>query len=222
MHPELLVLASTAATIAFVHTIIGVDHYLPLTAVSAARNWSMRKLAAVTTLIGLGHIVGSVLLGFIGIAIRAKLDQLGYIESLRGEIAAWLLVAFGLVYAVWGLRHAYKKKAAQAHGAHGIGKHANFNLARFSPFAILVIFIIGPCEPLIPILMYPAMTYSVAGMLLVTTVFAVVTMLTMLSAVLITSYGLARLRHFSMFRFGHTACGATISACGLAIIVLGA
>ncbi len=219
MHPELLVLASTAATIAFVHTIIGVDHYLPLTAVSAARNWSMKKLAAVTTLIGFGHILGSVLLGFVGIAIRAKLDQLGLIESMRGEIAAWLLVAFGLVYAVWGLRHAYKKKATHTH--HDVDG-SGFKLARFSPFAILVIFIIGPCEPLIPILMYPAMTFSVAGMLLVTAVFAGVTMLTMLGAVLITSYGLARLRHFSMFRFGHTACGATISACGLAIIVLGA
>lgn len=218
MHPELLVLASTAATIAFVHTIIGVDHYLPLTAVSAAKNWSMRKLAMVTTVIGFGHILGSVLLGFVGIAIRAKLDQLGFIESLRGEIAAWLLVAFGLVYAVWGLRHAYKKKAAHTH--YGM-ENTGFKLAKFSPFAILVIFIIGPCEPLIPILMYPAMTYSVAGMVLVTTVFAVVTMLTMLGAVLITSYGLARLRHFSMFRFGHTACGATISACGLAIIFLG-
>lgn len=219
MHPELLVLASTAATIAFVHTIIGVDHYLPLTAVSTAKRWSMRKLATVTTIIGFGHILGSVLLGFVGIAIRAKLDQLGFIESMRGEIAAWLLVAFGLVYAVWGLRHAYKKKTAHTHSS---TEHDGFKLARFSPFAILVIFIIGPCEPLIPILMYPAMTYSVAGMLLVTTVFAVVTMLTMLGAVLITSYGLARLRHFSMFRFGHTACGATISACGLAIIVLGA
>ena len=219
MHPELLVLASTAATIAFVHTIIGVDHYLPLTAVSAAKNWGMRKLTMVTTLIGFGHILGSVLLGFVGIAIRAKLDQLGFIESVRGEIAAWLLVAFGLVYAVWGLRHAYKKKTKHAHVD---ANNAGFKLARFSPFAILVIFVIGPCEPLIPILMYPAMTYSVTGMLLVTSVFAVVTMLTMLGAVLITSNGLARLKRFSMFRFGHTACGATISACGLAIIVLGA
>jgi len=219
MQPELLVLASTAATIAFVHTIIGVDHYLPLTAVATAKNWGMRKLAMVTTLIGFGHILGSVLLGFVGIAIRAKLDQLGLIESMRGEIAAWLLVAFGLVYAVWGLRHAYKKSARHSHTNR---QSKGFNLARLSPFAILVIFIIGPCEPLIPILMYPAMTYSVAGMLLVTTVFAAVTMLTMLGAVMITSYGLARLKDFSMFRFGHTACGATISACGLAIIVLGA
>lgn len=219
MNPELLVLASTAATIAFVHTIIGVDHYLPLTAISTAKNWSMRKLATVTTLIGFGHIIGSVLLGFVGIAIRAKLEQLGLIESMRGEIAAWLLVAFGLVYAVWGLRHAYKKKAGHQHITNS---NDDFKLSRFSPFAILVIFIIGPCEPLIPILMYPAMTYSVAGMVLVTSVFALVTMLTMLGAVLITSYGLARLKHFSMFRFGHTACGATISACGLAIIFLGA
>ncbi len=216
MNPELMVLAGTAATIAFFHTLLGVDHYLPLSAVSTVRGWSYKKLAAITTLVGAGHIVGSVCLGFVGIAMRAQLENLGFIESVRGEIAAWLLVAFGLVYAVWGLKHAHKK-SLETHDS----SSKTLNLARLSPFAILVIFVVGPCEPLIPILMYPAFTFSVAGMLLVTTVFAVVTVLTMLGAVLVSSYGVARLKGLSSFKFGHTACGATISACGLAILFLG-
>jgi len=140
------------------------------------------------------------------------LEQLGFIESLRGEIAAWLLVAFGLVYAVWGLKQAYK-----AGDNSGGEEHRPLNLARLSPFAILVIFVVGPCEPLIPILMYPAFTFSVAGMLLVTLVFAVVTVLTMLAAVVVSTYGIARLKKLSAFKFGHTACGATISGCGLSM-----
>jgi len=179
------------------------------------RGWSYKKLAAITTLVGAGHIVGSVALGFVGIALRAQLEHLGFIESVRGEIAAWLLVAFGLVYAVWGLKHAHKKSLGSD------SSNKSLNLARLSPFAILIIFVVGPCEPLIPILMYPAFTFSVAGMLLVTMVFAVVTVLTMLGAVLVSSYGVAQLKGLSSFKFGHTACGATISACGLAILFLG-
>ena len=38
---------------------------------------------------------------------------------------------------------------------------------------LFTIFVFGPCEPLIPILMYPAAKSSVAGMLLVAGVFSV-------------------------------------------------
>jgi len=58
MNPELLVLAGTAATIAFMHTLLGVDHYLPLSAVSSVRGWTYKKLIGITTLVGAGHIVG--------------------------------------------------------------------------------------------------------------------------------------------------------------------
>ena len=41
MSPETTVLALTAAAIAFVHTLLGPDHYLPFVAMAKARGWSM-------------------------------------------------------------------------------------------------------------------------------------------------------------------------------------
>ena len=51
----------------------------------------------VTAACGVGHVTGSILLGFVGISIGAALHRLQWIEGLRGDLAAWALTAFGLV-----------------------------------------------------------------------------------------------------------------------------
>ena len=86
-----------------------------------------------------------------------------------------------------------------------------------TPWAIFIIFVLGPCEPLIPLLMFPAATQSVAGIFWVTGVFAIVTVFTMLGAVAIGQLGLERLRVPALARFGHSTAGATMLGCGIAI-----
>lgn len=103
---ELVILTVTAASIGLVHTVLGPDHYVPFVVLSRARRWTRTKTAAVTTLCGIGHVGSSVLLGTIGIGLGLAVSQLELFESSRGDIAAWLLTAFGLVYMVWGLRRA--------------------------------------------------------------------------------------------------------------------
>ena len=90
----------------FIHTLIGPDHYLPFIVISKARNWSRTKTAVITFLCGLGHVLSSVVLGMVGIAAGISLEWLVSTESHRGEIAAWLLTAFGLLYCIWGIRQA--------------------------------------------------------------------------------------------------------------------
>ena len=101
MSPEILLLCGTAATIAFVHTILGPDHYLPFVAMAKSRQWSMGKAMRTTLVCGSGHIVGSVVLGFVGIYASIQLDALEWIEGFRGDVAAWALISFGLLYMVW-------------------------------------------------------------------------------------------------------------------------
>ncbi len=110
MTGELTLLIITAATIGFVHTILGPDHYLPFIMMAWSRKWSHAKTATITLLCGLGHIAGSVLLGTIGVALGLALNKLKFIESVRGEFAAWLLIAMGLAYLAWGLRRAYRNR----------------------------------------------------------------------------------------------------------------
>ena len=67
MTPEIIALMAAAASIAFVHTLLGPDHYLPFVALARGRGWSLRRALGVTLFCGSGHIVGSVLLGFLGL-----------------------------------------------------------------------------------------------------------------------------------------------------------
>ncbi|MDT8322246.1 MAG: hypothetical protein RQ826_17150, partial [Xanthomonadales bacterium] len=110
MTPEILVLTLTAAAIAFVHTLLGPDHYLPFVAMARARNWSMVKTLRITLICGASHLVGSVLLGVLGISVGMQLASLEWFESVRGNLAAWMLIGFGLAYLVWGLRQAWRNR----------------------------------------------------------------------------------------------------------------
>ncbi|MCH7764784.1 MAG: hypothetical protein IIB95_13800 [Candidatus Marinimicrobia bacterium] len=49
------ILLLTAASIGFVHTIIGPDHYLPFIMISRARSWSFQKTIFITLLCGMGR-----------------------------------------------------------------------------------------------------------------------------------------------------------------------
>jgi len=244
---EIWVLAGTAASIGLVHTIIGPDHYLPFIVISRARRWTLRKTLFVSFLAGLGHILSSVVLGFLGIALGIAVAKLEGVESARGEIAAWLLIGFGFAYFVWGMRRAWKGKPhthAHIHGEavgrgqspgpddshehvhnhaepehihlHGEGKKANI-----TPWVLFTIFAFGPCEPLIPLVMYPAARHSPAGVVLVAAAFGLVTIATMLVIITATSWGASFVRLGKLERYSHALAGLMIFISGLSVRFLG-
>jgi nickel/cobalt transporter (NicO) family protein len=236
VNAELGALVITAASIGFLHTLLGPDHYLPFIMMSWARKWSRTKTVVITFLCGLGHIGSSIVLGMIGVSLGLAVKKLEIIESSRGNIAAWLLIAFGLAYLVWGLRRAYKNKPhvhthihtgtnehGHPHDHHSEHSHVHNGADRssFTPWALFAIFVFGPCEPLIPILMYPAAKIGFFGVLLVVLVFGTATIGTMLVAVLLASSGVNFLPLAKVQRFSHVIAGATIFLCGLAIQFLG-
>lgn len=236
MTPEINVLALSAAAIAFVHTILGPDHYLPFVAMAKARGWSLQKTIRITLICGVGHLAGSVLLGVAGIMLGIQLASLEWLESIRGNLAAWLLIGFGLAYLAWGVGQAYKNRPhshwhshsgvvhEHVHSHHREHAHVHEQKERsrsLAPWLIFVIFVLGPCEPLIPLLMYPAARESVAGVLVVTGVFGLVTVVTMTLIVAFAVAGLGAFRFNRVERFGHALAGSAILACGLAIVFLG-
>ncbi len=103
MQTESAVLYLTAASIGFFHTLLGPDHYVPFIVISKARKWSLTKTNFITFLCGLGHVGSSVLIGFIGIMLGVAVNKIILIESTRGSVAAWLMIAFGLAYFICGL-----------------------------------------------------------------------------------------------------------------------
>jgi len=235
MEGSTLLLAGTAVTIGFIHTIVGPDHYIPFIVMGEARRWTIRRTMLITFLCGLGHVLSSVIVGFIGIGAGISLSKLEFFESFRGNIAAWLLIAFGLVYMLISLRSLYRKKEhVHAHhhtdGTDHEHEHGHFsghshihleNKKNMTPWILFLIFVLGPCEPLIPIVMYPAAENNIHGVIIVSLLFSVVTIATMMSVVLSFRLGLSRINLRPLERYVNVIAGATILASGLAIQFLG-
>ena len=232
MENDLGILTTTAATIAFIHTIFGPDHYLPFIVMSRARGWSFFKTTWITILCGLGHVGSSILLGAIGIAAGIGVSKLEGFESFRGNAAAWAFIVFGLGYTIWGLRRAILNKPHKHYHTHVNGtvhvhehvhlnSHDHTHRNNLTPWILFTIFVLGPCEPLIPVLMYPAAKSSTWGIMQVSLVFSLITILTMLTLVILASYGLKLVTFGKIERYTHAIAGATIFLSGFAILFLG-
>ncbi len=224
-----------AATIgvAVIHTLLGPDHYLPFIMLSRARRWSLARTLTVTLVCGIGHVASSVVLGGIGVAAGVAIGHLELVEGTRGDLAAWALVAFGLAYMVWGIRTALRHRRGlephehhghvhlHAHGAHH-HHHDHEEVGRATTFwALFIVFVLGPCEPLIPLFMVPASRGAWHVAAAVAVVFGIVTVGAMLVVVGLGWAGLAQLRLGVLERWTHALAGGTLAAAGFAVIFLG-
>jgi nickel/cobalt exporter len=231
MNSSLTLLSVTAISIAFLHTMLGPDHYLPFIVLSEAKKWSLRKTMIITFFCGIGHVSSSVVLGLIGIAVGISVKKLVDVESFRGNIAAWLFIAFGLVYMVISIRNLVRnKKHSHSHFHLGGEKHTHehdhheehvhvheTDIVKTTPWILFLIFVFGPCEPLIPLVMYPASQNNISGAVIVSVLFSIVTIATMMSIVFVFKMGLNSINLKPVEKYNHLIAGTMIFLSGLAI-----
>ncbi|MDC7235316.1 MAG: sulfite exporter TauE/SafE family protein [Spirochaetales bacterium] len=214
MEQNFLILLISTFTVGCIHTLLGPDHYLPFIALSKSNNWSYKKTIGITTACGIGHIASGLILGLLAVSVGTILTRLDFIETVRGEIAAWSLTVFGFIYCIWGIKNAFRKNDSSQH-SHGHEKDS-------SPWILFLIFVFGPCEPLIPLIIYPAVTNSLFHTTAVVLVFGLSTLICMFLTVTVSFYGLKKLIRFPfMERFGNAMAGGVIGSCGLAMAVFG-
>lgn len=235
MENSIALLSATAVSLGFIHTILGPDHYLPFIVLSEARKWNLRKTMMITFLCGLGHVLSSVLLGFAGIAIGLSVNRLVSVESFRGNIAAWLFIAFGLVYMIISIRSLYRKRkhththfhpdsGNHVHEHSHISEHTHVHetdKTRTTPWILFLIFVFGPCEPLIPVLMYPAAENNIRGTVIVALLFSIVTIAAMMGIVLAFRLGFSKINLKPVEKYSNVIAGAMILLSGVAIRFLG-
>jgi ABC-type nickel/cobalt efflux system permease component RcnA len=223
----------TALVVGVTHTLLGPDHYLPFVALSKARNWNTRRTLSITALCGIGHVTGSILLGIVGLGIGWSLGGLEAIESIRGNVAAWLLTAMGAVYMAWAFKrlgrghkhthlHVHEDGLVHTHEHTHHNEHAHPHDSKagaksVTAWSLFIIFVFGPCEAFIPILLFPAVNQDMNLAIATTIVFALATISTMVTVVIALKKGLelVPLKHFE--RYAHVAAGFAIFACGMAI-----
>ncbi len=229
---EFTLLIGTASIIAFTHTLFGPDHYLPFIVMSKARKWSNFKTIWMTIACGLGHVGSSIVLGIIGVAFGIGMGEIEFFEGFRGNLAAWAFIIFGLLYMLWGIHRAVNNKPHKHRHIHADGtihvhehthsdEHDHTHKANITPWVLFSIFVLGPCEPLIPIMMKGQESLGTFGFVMIALIFSLVTIITMLAVVLLASRGISLLPFGKMEKYTHAIAGATILASGCAIVFLG-
>jgi nickel/cobalt exporter len=226
-----LVLA--AAVLGVVHTALGADHTLPFVMLGRARGWTVRRTLAVTAACGVGHVASSLALGLVGLSLGWGMGRIEAVDATRGSLAAWALVLFGGAYALWGVRRALRRGGGlvlHAHdgtvhlhrgGGHGHGHVPGASPSGASFWVLFLVFVLGPCEPLIPLFALPASVGEWRVALLAGAVFAAATLGTMLTLVGLAAAGAARLPLGPLERWSHALAGGVIAASGAAVLALG-
>ena len=229
---ELYLLILSAGSLGFVHTILGPDHYLPFIVLSKARKWSTPKTMWITFFSGVGHVASSVVIGIAGIAMGLSLNKLTSVESFRGELVGWMLFAFGIGYAIYGL-YKYMKNSSHLHLPkfliprrirelqHLPTNEQEKDNTKLTPWILFLIFVFGPCEVLIPMLIFPAYEESTFGVAAVSIVFGLATILTMMVAVFIGHKGISLIRFKKHEKYFHLIAGSIILLSGSGILFFG-
>ncbi len=232
MQAEMEILVIAAVSVAFLHTVSGPDHYIPFIALSKSKGWSFTKTIGWTLLCGCGHVWSSVLLGLGGAAIGWSLSKINWFENVRGGIAGWIMLFFGLFYGIWGLYRAHKNNPHKHFDLNDNGDiyvyehNHNQTVApqqrhKVTPWVMFIIFVLGPCEPMIPLLYFPAAKSSWWGMIILITAYTLVTLITMIAMVTAGFFGLGFLHTEKTERYMHALGGFTIFICGVGMVFMG-
>jgi hypothetical protein len=229
---DMQVMMLAAISIGFLHTLTGPDHYIPFIALAKARDWSLGRTLMWTTICGAGHVLSSVVLAFGGAALGWSLTKIGWLEEIRGGWAAWGLLVFGLIYTIWGFINAYKNRPHKHFDLEDTGdiyvyehKHgqvvAGKDRTKVTPWVMFIIFLLGPCEPMIPLLYYPAAQNSWTGMVVLILLYTAITLATMITIVVLGYYGFSFFKTEKLERYMHAIGGVTILICGIGMVFMG-
>jgi sulfite exporter TauE/SafE len=232
MDAQLLPLIISACAISGLHTLTGPDHYLPFIVLSRSRRWTLSKTLFWTILCGFGHILSSLLIGMLGVVLGWQLSKVHWFQDVRGNFSGWCLLAFGIVYLIWGIYRAHQNKPHKHFDVyannevyvyehrHGQSVQPNQRI-KVTPWILFAIFVMGPSEPLVPLLFYSGSRRSITEIATLITAFTLTTILTMVTMVLIGCYGYGLFKTEKLERYVHVIGGGVITVCGLGMVFFG-
>jgi len=206
-------LVFSAVAVAFFHA-LAPDHWLPFVALAKSSRWSMAKLGWVTTLAGIGHVASSLLLGLVGLWAGLAINRLTGVETWRGSVGIWLLIGFGVAYALWGLKH------AQHHHPHVSVQEVAKAYAKKRMWMLFAIMVFGPCEPLIP-LMFVASEHGMPTVWAMSLVFSIVTIGMVVGQSALGYAGVRLIQAPWMERYAHALAGLVILLTAMFVLVTG-
>lgn len=212
MHSSMWILLLSTASVAFFHA-LAPDHWLPFVAIAKSQKWSKSRLFWVTLLSGMGHVGISVVFSVTGILLGFSLFRLKAIEGHRGEVAIWLLIGFGIAYMLWGI------KKAKGH-SHKHIDDKDLKAKTVAVWTLFAIFVLGPCEPLVPLL-FLGYNYGYTGVVIVSAIFSAITVIMMLAQTLLAFAGVQVIRGGVAERYSHVFAGLAVALTGIFVMAMG-
>ncbi|WHF51506.1 hypothetical protein QGN23_13925 [Chryseobacterium gotjawalense] len=232
MNTALWALALSAVSISFIHTASGPDHYLPFIVLSKSKKWSKSKTVLLTVACGFGHVLSSLMIGAVGLFLGWQMTRFTWFQDIRGNLSGWALLIFGIAYLAYGFYQALRNKPHKHFDVMGeevyVFEHSHGEMVRpqsrikVTPLVLFMIFVMGPSEPLTPLLFYSGMNRSVPEILALVIPFSLTTVATMLGMVLLGRYGLTTLFNSEKFeKYMGLISGAVITLCGVGMVFFG-
>lgn len=232
METELSFLLTTAVSVSVLHTISGPDHYIPFVAIGKSKGWKLPKIVLWTIVCGTAHIVASVFIASGGAALGFSLSKIDGLNDVRGGLASWAIFIFGILYFLYGLYDVSRNKRHKHFDIYDddtvyVFEHDHkqmtypTNRRKVTPWVLFLIFLLGPCEVLFPLLAYPAVEQSAFNMFLLIATFLFTTVSTMVSVVILIYYGFNFVKTEWLEKYITPISGLSIAGCGVGMVFLG-
>jgi len=213
-------LLAAAAGVALGHAILP-DHWVPLAVLGRARRYPLSRVARLSALAGVTHVLVSIVLG--GVIIAIGLQFRHTIESAQDTIVGGVLIATGIGFAVLGLigRGHHHHGQDHHHGHHHHHSHENPRSDRFHGLAAVIVPFGAAASPDLTILpvFLAAATIGTATALGSLAIFAGVTVGTIIGLTLAAARGGYEIRGQWLERWGNVVTAFVLVVIGLLVLL---
>jgi ABC-type nickel/cobalt efflux system permease component RcnA len=234
MSGHTIALLAAAAGVGFGHAILP-DHWVPLAVLGRARHYPLARIARLSTLAGIAHVLVSVILG--AVVVIVGLQFRSSVEHAQNVIIGCLLIATGIGFLVLELTghghhhdHDHGHHHDQGHGHHhdhnheheaGHDGHDHADRGRLSGLAAVMVPFGAAASPdltILPVFLAAAAvgTGTAAGSLVI---FSAVTIGTIVGLTLAAARGGYQIHGDWLERWGNALTAAVLVIIGLLVLL---
>jgi nickel/cobalt exporter len=215
-----LALLAAAAGVGFGHAILP-DHWVPLAVLGRTQRYPLRKVARLSGLAGVAHVLVSITLGAVIVVIGLQLRST--VTHAQDTIVGLLLIATGVAFAVLeltGRGHSHPHSDGDSDHHHGHGHdHGERRGPSRSLLAIMVPFGAAASPDLTILPVFLAATTAGAGAAIGSVVvFAVVTIATIMTLTLFAAAGGYQIRGRWLDRWGNAFTAVVLIVIGTLVL----
>jgi threonine/homoserine/homoserine lactone efflux protein len=205
-----------AAGVAVGHAVLP-DHWVPIAVVGRTRRYSLTRIARLSSLAGVAHVLVSLLLG--GVVVIIGLQFRSQVEAAQDTVVGLLLIGTGVAFAALelsGRRHGHPHP--HPYPDHGDHDHAHRSrLQRVAGIAVPFGAAASPDLTILPVFL-AATTVGTGAAIGSLVVFTAVTIVTIVGLTVAAAAGGYRLRTGWLDRWGNVFTAAVLIVLGALVL----